>query len=227
MFGVAIASSSPAVAARCAYARAGRRGGRQPERHRPAARRAAASTARGRGERGGDARDPQSTPARISSIASCSSSTAGRLGDPHRRQGARGIRRRARPERRLRRQPARHRKNPQDHGGRLRRLVRPARRPPDRRHARGRDAGGEAGPVHSAGLKLVRDVPWPVADLRVDWTDACPIEALADALGALRAAARSLRPARPRPPRGAELRRAGRRVGRPPPPRGGAGVGET
>ncbi len=39
--------------------------------------------------------------------------------------------------------------------------------------------GGEAGPVHSAGMKLVRDVPWPVADLRVDWTDGCPIEALA------------------------------------------------
>jgi uncharacterized Ntn-hydrolase superfamily protein len=43
----------------------------------------------------------------------------------------------------------------------------------------GRDAGGEAGPVHSAGMKLVRDVPWPVADLRVDWTEDDPIEALA------------------------------------------------
>lgn len=32
-------------------------------------------------------------------------------------------------------------------------------------------AGGEAGPIHSSGLKLVRDVPWPVADLRVDWHD--------------------------------------------------------
>jgi uncharacterized Ntn-hydrolase superfamily protein len=42
-----------------------------------------------------------------------------------------------------------------------------------------RDAGGEEGPVHSAGLKLVRDVPWPVADLRVDWTEGCPVEALA------------------------------------------------
>lgn len=41
-------------------------------------------------------------------------------------------------------------------------------------------AGGEAGPVHSAGLKLVDKVSWPVADLRVDWTDDCPIEALAD-----------------------------------------------
>lgn len=40
-------------------------------------------------------------------------------------------------------------------------------------------AGGEAGPVHSAGLMLVRDVAWPVADLRVDWSEACPIEALA------------------------------------------------
>jgi uncharacterized Ntn-hydrolase superfamily protein len=42
----------------------------------------------------------------------------------------------------------------------------------------GRNAGGEAGPVHSAGLKLVRDVPWPVADLRVDWTDDDPIDGL-------------------------------------------------
>jgi uncharacterized Ntn-hydrolase superfamily protein len=40
-------------------------------------------------------------------------------------------------------------------------------------------AGGEAGPVHSAGMMLVRDVSWPVADLRVDWSDDCPIEALA------------------------------------------------
>ena len=29
-------------------------------------------------------------------------------------------------------------------------------------------AGGEAGPVHSAGMQLCREVPWPVADLRVD-----------------------------------------------------------
>jgi len=32
-------------------------------------------------------------------------------------------------------------------------------------------AGGEAGPVHSAGLVAVRDVEWPVVDLRVDWSD--------------------------------------------------------
>lgn len=44
----------------------------------------------------------------------------------------------------------------------------------------GKAAGGEAGPVHSAGLKLVDKVSWPVADLRIDWTDNCPVAALAD-----------------------------------------------
>ena len=39
----------------------------------------------------------------------------------------------------------------------------------------GLDAGGEEGPVRSAGLLLVRDVPWPVANLRVDWSDGDPI----------------------------------------------------
>jgi len=43
----------------------------------------------------------------------------------------------------------------------------------------GLGAGGEAGPVHSAGLKLVDRVSWPVADLRCDWSLDCPIEALA------------------------------------------------
>jgi uncharacterized Ntn-hydrolase superfamily protein len=32
-------------------------------------------------------------------------------------------------------------------------------------------AGGEAGPVHSAGLSVVRQVPWRETDLRVDWSD--------------------------------------------------------
>lgn len=40
-------------------------------------------------------------------------------------------------------------------------------------------AGGEAGPVRSAGLMLVDAVAWPVADLRVDWSETCPIEGLA------------------------------------------------
>lgn len=42
-------------------------------------------------------------------------------------------------------------------------------------------AGGEAGPLHSAGLMLVDQVAWPVADLRCDWTDDCPIENIATA----------------------------------------------
>ena len=37
--------------------------------------------------------------------------------------------------------------------------------------AEGLRAGGEAGPVHSAGLVIVSDVPWPVTDLRVDWSE--------------------------------------------------------
>ena len=36
-------------------------------------------------------------------------------------------------------------------------------------------AGGEAGPVHSAGLLIVEAVSWPTSDLRVDWTDDDPI----------------------------------------------------
>jgi uncharacterized Ntn-hydrolase superfamily protein len=42
----------------------------------------------------------------------------------------------------------------------------------------GAKAGGEAGPVHSAGLLVVREVPWPIVDLRVDWSDADPITEL-------------------------------------------------
>jgi uncharacterized Ntn-hydrolase superfamily protein len=37
------------------------------------------------------------------------------------------------------------------------------------------DAGGEAGPVHSAALKIVDDHTWPVVDLRVDWADDDPV----------------------------------------------------
>lgn len=43
----------------------------------------------------------------------------------------------------------------------------------------GLGAGGEAGPVHSAGLLLADKVEWPIADLRVDWDDD-PIGRLAD-----------------------------------------------
>ncbi|WP_284162570.1 DUF1028 domain-containing protein [Frigidibacter sp. SD6-1] len=38
-------------------------------------------------------------------------------------------------------------------------------------------AGGEAGPVRSAGLKIVGAPDWPIADLRIDWHDD-PIAAL-------------------------------------------------
>ena len=43
----------------------------------------------------------------------------------------------------------------------------------------GRDAGGEEGDVHSAGLVVVGEVEWPIADLRVDWTEGDPVEELA------------------------------------------------
>ena len=41
-------------------------------------------------------------------------------------------------------------------------------------------AGGEAGPVRSAGLKLADRLSWPVVDLRIDWADD-PIGMLAEA----------------------------------------------
>jgi uncharacterized Ntn-hydrolase superfamily protein len=41
--------------------------------------------------------------------------------------------------------------------------------------------GGEAGALRSAGLLLVGEQEWPIADLRCDWTEDCPIEAVAAA----------------------------------------------
>jgi uncharacterized Ntn-hydrolase superfamily protein len=41
-------------------------------------------------------------------------------------------------------------------------------------------AGGEAGPVHSAGLKIADRLDWPLIDLRIDWAD--------DPIGMLRTA---------------------------------------
>lgn len=43
----------------------------------------------------------------------------------------------------------------------------------------GLEAGGEEGPVRAAGMLLVREVPWPVVDLRVDWTEGDPVGELA------------------------------------------------
>lgn len=42
----------------------------------------------------------------------------------------------------------------------------------------GLEAGGEAGPVHSAGLLVAGKNSWPLVDLRVDWTDNNPLAEL-------------------------------------------------
>ncbi len=39
----------------------------------------------------------------------------------------------------------------------------------------GRDAGGEAQPLHSAGLLVSGRASWPVTDLRIDWSDDDPV----------------------------------------------------
>ena len=45
----------------------------------------------------------------------------------------------------------------------------------------GLDAGGEAGSIHSAGIKISDKVSWPIIDLRCDWTEDCPIVKLFEA----------------------------------------------
>ncbi len=45
----------------------------------------------------------------------------------------------------------------------------------------GAGEGGEAGPIHSAGLMIVREQSWPIVDLRVDWSETDPLAALAAA----------------------------------------------
>lgn len=42
----------------------------------------------------------------------------------------------------------------------------------------GVNAGGEAGPVHSAAVKVMDKHPWPLVDLRVDWAEENPIAEL-------------------------------------------------
>jgi len=39
-------------------------------------------------------------------------------------------------------------------------------------------AGGEAGPVHSIGLKIVDKLDWPLIDLRIDWAEDDVVEQL-------------------------------------------------
>lgn len=45
----------------------------------------------------------------------------------------------------------------------------------------GEEAGGEEGPIHSCGLLIVSDAEWPLTDLRVDWADEDPIGRLEEA----------------------------------------------
>lgn len=47
----------------------------------------------------------------------------------------------------------------------------------------GLDAGGEAGSVHSAGMQICDKATWPVVDLRCDWTEDCPIAEITKAWG--------------------------------------------
>ncbi|HUN26894.1 MAG TPA: DUF1028 domain-containing protein [Steroidobacteraceae bacterium] len=42
----------------------------------------------------------------------------------------------------------------------------------------GAAAGGEAGPVHSAGLLIARELSWPIVDLRIDWSEEAPLQQL-------------------------------------------------
>ncbi|WP_373356780.1 DUF1028 domain-containing protein [Pseudoroseicyclus sp. CXY001] len=42
-------------------------------------------------------------------------------------------------------------------------------------------AGGEAGPIHSAGMLLVHEEAWPYAELRCDWTEGDPVAEIARA----------------------------------------------
>jgi uncharacterized Ntn-hydrolase superfamily protein len=42
----------------------------------------------------------------------------------------------------------------------------------------GQAAGGEEGPVHSAGLLVYETQNWPVVDLRLDWVESDPVQAL-------------------------------------------------
>ncbi|HEY0295573.1 MAG TPA: DUF1028 domain-containing protein [Bordetella sp.] len=42
----------------------------------------------------------------------------------------------------------------------------------------GQAAGGEEGPVHSAGVLVYGELDWPIVDLRLDWMERDPVQAL-------------------------------------------------
>lgn len=178
MFGMAIASSSPAVAARCAFARAGVG--------------AVASQ---------NITDPRLGP-RVLDLMAAGRSAAAAVGDvvrgsPHAafrqvlavdRQGLAAIHT---GDRALGLHGAARAANVAAGGNLLADPCVPQRMAEAFADAQGRlgdrliaamlaglAAGGEAGPVHSAGLLVVDRQPWPYADLRCDWTMGDPIAEL-------------------------------------------------
>ena len=42
----------------------------------------------------------------------------------------------------------------------------------------GVESGGEEGPTHSSALLVAHEQSWPLVDLRVDWSDNCPVNEL-------------------------------------------------
>lgn len=179
MFGVAVASSSPAVAARCAYARAGagavasqnvtdpRLGTRGLDLLENGA--SAEQTVAILRNTGGHIEYRQVLAVDANGVAAVHSGprALGRHAHAVGRHAASGGNLLA-SERLPERIVAAFTAAEGDIGGRIIAAMRA-----------GVAAGGEEGPIHSAGMKLVRDVPWPVADLRVDWTETCPVEELA------------------------------------------------
>ena len=216
MFGVAVASSSPAVAARCAYAQAGVGAvASQNVTDPPSAPRALALMAARRQRRRGGRHPRPHPPAHADYRQLLAVDAAGTSAIHSGPERPRRLGRGARHRRRLRRQPARRRPTcpapwstafqaaPGHLGDRLRR--RHARRPRRRRRGRPdafrRPEAGPRGPL--AGRRPAR---------RLDDDD--PIERLAALWDLYKPPARRLRHPRPRPPRRPELRRARRRIGR-------------
>ena len=182
MFGIAVTSSSMAVAARCAFVRAGvgavatqnitdprlgpkgldlMAGGRQRRRKRSRA-------------------CSPGTTTRIT-VSSCWSTGTGGTAHHSGRQDlgpAPGGERRGRGRRR---QPAGQRRRAGGHARGLR-GARSGEPLPARllaAMAAGLAAGGEEGQIHSAGMVVADDAAWPMVDLRVDWSDGDPIAELA------------------------------------------------
>ena len=44
----------------------------------------------------------------------------------------------------------------------------------------GVDYGGEEGPTHSSAILVADEYQWPLVDLRVDWSENCPVEKLVE-----------------------------------------------